>query len=148
MSPTRIALAALFFSLLAPFAWAAGGQYPQEKASAERVFFFVPPVLSRNEVALRNTFFRGIFAANAGPRKFSVPPGEAPLTAPAPGKTTRRDFSFPPVAGRRRPADVCYAMRSYLYARASRDSDVTIPVGYRVCTPSAQFEMKGADLRR
>jgi hypothetical protein len=43
---------------------------------------------------------------------------------------------------------VCYTARSYLYARPSRHSDVTIPVGYRVCTPSAKFQVKSADLPR
>ncbi|MBZ5567065.1 MAG: hypothetical protein LAN64_04350 [Acidobacteriia bacterium] len=42
--------------------------------------------------------------------------------------------------------NVCYTVRSYFYARASRDSDVTVPVGYSVCTPSSKFQVKGADL--
>jgi hypothetical protein len=50
----------------------------------------------------------------------------------------------------RLPAEdsVCYTARSYLYARAGRRSDVTIPVGYRVCTPSARFQVRSADLPR
>jgi hypothetical protein len=149
MSPARIALAALFVSLLAPFAWAAGGQYPRDSARPEKTFFFVSPVLPPNYTTFRETLLRDLMMARMGaPRKFSVPPGEAPLTAPVPGKTTRRDFSFPPVAGWRRPPDVCYAVRSYLYARETRDSDVVIPAGYRECTPSAQFQVKRVDLPR
>ena len=64
-----------------------------------------------------------------------------------------REFASPLVIGRRSdrlPDDdsVCYTARSYLYARASRHSDVTMPVGYRVCTPSAKFQVKSADLPR
>ena len=62
-----------------------------------------------------------------------------------------RRFTAPFVGVRRgRPItaeeedNVCYTVRSYRYARASRDSDVTTPVGYTVCTPSAKFQVKSA----
>jgi hypothetical protein len=41
---------------------------------------------------------------------------------------------------------VCYTIQSYLFTRESRHSDVTRPDGYRVCTPSAKFQVKSADL--
>lgn len=42
--------------------------------------------------------------------------------------------------------NVCYFVRSYLVARESRDSDVTLPVGYRTCTSSSKFGVKRAAL--
>jgi hypothetical protein len=64
-----------------------------------------------------------------------------------------RRFAVPFVMarrGQRVPAEdednVCYTVRSYLVARESRDSDVTLPVGYRTCTPSSKFGVKRADL--
>jgi len=64
-----------------------------------------------------------------------------------------REFAAPleMVSRLRRPISddsVCYTARTYLYARAGRHSDVTMPVGYRVCTPSAKFQVKSADLSR
>ena len=90
-------------------------------------------------------------SASVGPRSFSFEqsPGP-PLDFSTQPQSQPRRFSV----GQRlrsalpRPDDVCYTARSYLYARESRDSDVTVPVGYRVCTPSAKFQVKSADLPR
>lgn len=81
--------------------------------------------------------------------QFQWPQNPTFATQPPP---KMRRFNVPFVGARRvRPVpaeedNVCYTVRSYFYARASRDSDVTVPVGYSVCTPSSKFQVKGADL--
>jgi len=42
---------------------------------------------------------------------------------------------------------VCYAIRSYVVARDSKDSDSTHPAGYSTCQPSDRYQVKSADLR-
>jgi len=41
----------------------------------------------------------------------------------------------------------CYAIRSYVVARDSKDSDSTHPAGYSTCQPSNRYQVKSADLR-
>jgi len=41
----------------------------------------------------------------------------------------------------------CYAIRSYVVARDSKDSDSTHPAGYSTCQPSNRYRVKRADLR-
>jgi hypothetical protein len=41
----------------------------------------------------------------------------------------------------------CYAIRSYVVARDSQDSDSTHPAGYSTCQPSNRYQVKSADLR-
>ncbi len=41
----------------------------------------------------------------------------------------------------------CYAIRSYVVARDSKDSDSTHPAGYSTCRPSDRYQVKNADIR-
>jgi len=41
----------------------------------------------------------------------------------------------------------CYAIRSYVVARDSKDSDSTHLAGYSTCQPSNRYQVKSADLR-
>jgi hypothetical protein len=41
----------------------------------------------------------------------------------------------------------CYAIRSYVVARDSKDSDSTHPAGYSTCQPSNRYGVKSADIR-
>ena len=41
----------------------------------------------------------------------------------------------------------CYAIRSYVVARDSRDSDSTHPVGYSTCQPSNRYQVRSANIR-
>jgi hypothetical protein len=41
----------------------------------------------------------------------------------------------------------CYAIRSYLVARDSKDSDSTHPAGYSTCLPSDRYRVKSAEIR-
>jgi hypothetical protein len=41
----------------------------------------------------------------------------------------------------------CYALRSYVVARDSKDSDSTHPAGYSTCQPSSRYQVKSADVR-
>jgi hypothetical protein len=149
MSPARIAAVALFLFLSGAFVIAAAGDYPREGGSPERAFFFVPPVSLPNETAFRMPLLRDLAtSAKAAPGKFGVTSGDQAPTSPSPVQPARRKFSYPRVSRRHASDEVCYTARSYLYARESRDSDVTVPVGYRMCTPSAKFQVKSADLPR
>ena len=40
---------------------------------------------------------------------------------------------------------VCFAIRSYVVARDSKDSDSVHPVGYTTCVPAAKARLKTAD---
>jgi hypothetical protein len=42
---------------------------------------------------------------------------------------------------------ICYAIRSYVVARDSKDSDSTHPAGYSTCQPSNRYQVKTADMR-
>jgi hypothetical protein len=41
----------------------------------------------------------------------------------------------------------CFAIRSYVVARDSKDSDSTHPAGYSTCRPSDRYKVKGAEIR-
>jgi hypothetical protein len=41
----------------------------------------------------------------------------------------------------------CYAIRSYVVARDSKDSDSTHPAGYSTCQPSNRYRVRGAEIR-
>ena len=41
----------------------------------------------------------------------------------------------------------CYAIRSYVVARDSKDSDSTHPAGYSTCRPSDRYQVKSAEIR-
>lgn len=41
--------------------------------------------------------------------------------------------------------DTCYAIRSYVVARDSKDSDSTHLVGYSTCRPAARYQVKTVD---
>jgi hypothetical protein len=41
----------------------------------------------------------------------------------------------------------CYAIRSYVVARDSKDSDSTHPAGYSTCLPSNRYQLRSADVR-
>jgi hypothetical protein len=41
----------------------------------------------------------------------------------------------------------CYAIRSYVVARDSKDSDSTHPTGYSTCRPSDRYQVKSAEIR-
>jgi len=41
----------------------------------------------------------------------------------------------------------CYAIRSYVVARDSKDSDSTHPTGYSTCRPSDRYHVKSAEIR-
>ena len=46
------------------------------------------------------------------------------------------------------PADeTCYAIRSYVVARDSKDSDATHPAGYSTCRPSSRYHMKTVEAK-
>jgi hypothetical protein len=42
---------------------------------------------------------------------------------------------------------VCYAIRSYVVARDSKDSDSTHPVSYSTCQPAARYQLKTTEIR-
>jgi hypothetical protein len=82
--------------------------------------------------------------------RFQFPWLQDPTFATQPLPKLRR-FAVP-FAGLRRgrpvPAEVednvCYTVSSYRHARESRNSDVTVPVGYTTCTPRSKFQVKNA----
>jgi hypothetical protein len=41
----------------------------------------------------------------------------------------------------------CYAIRSYVVARDSKDSDSTHPVSYSTCQPAARYRVKTTEIR-
>jgi hypothetical protein len=41
----------------------------------------------------------------------------------------------------------CYAIRSYVVARDSKDSDSTHPAGYSTCRPSERYQVRTAEMR-
>jgi hypothetical protein len=48
----------------------------------------------------------------------------------------------------RRDADfACYAIRSYVVARDSKNSDSTHPVSYSTCQPAARYQLKTTEIR-
>jgi hypothetical protein len=51
-------------------------------------------------------------------------------------RLTRRTFS------EERRDGVCYTMRTYIVARESRDSDVTVPKSYQECLPEWKLQMR------
>ncbi len=42
---------------------------------------------------------------------------------------------------------VCYAIRSYVVARDSKDSDSTHPVRYSTCQPAARYQLRTTEIR-
>ena len=42
---------------------------------------------------------------------------------------------------------MCYAIRNYLVARDSQDSDSTHPAGYSTCQPAARYQLKTTEIR-
>jgi hypothetical protein len=47
----------------------------------------------------------------------------------------------------REEGPTCYAIRSYVVARDSRDSDSTHPAGYSTCQPAARYGVKTTEIR-
>jgi hypothetical protein len=43
--------------------------------------------------------------------------------------------------------NTCYAIRSYVVARDSKDSDSTHPAGYSTCRPSNRYQVRSAEIR-
>ena len=92
-------------------------------------------------------------SASVGPGSLLLErsPGQSPDISSRP-ESQPRSFSLTRRFRQRLPIDdgqaVCYTIQSYLVTRESRDSDVTMPVGYRVCTPSTKFQVKSADMPR
>jgi hypothetical protein len=41
----------------------------------------------------------------------------------------------------------CYAIRSYVVARDSKDSDSTHPAGYSTCRPAERYQVRSAEMR-
>ncbi len=41
----------------------------------------------------------------------------------------------------------CFAIRSYVVARDSKDSDSTHPAGYSTCQPSNRYRVRSAEIR-
>lgn len=149
MSPARITAAFLLVFLCGALVSASGGDYPRESGSAD-IVAFPPPDIMPDYATFRMPMLRDLAMSpsrKSEPRKFSLAP-EIAAPSDSPAQPARRRFSFPRVVVRRHSDEVCYTARSYLYARESRHSDVTRPVGYRVCTPSSKFEMKSAELPR
>src|SRR5437667_7970459 len=71
----------------------------------------------------------------SGVRQFSVSNEQ---TTQSPEQESR--FRFRPRATVR-PSEVCYAIRSYVFARED-GSDSTRLIGQTICTPSSKFQMK------
>ena len=42
---------------------------------------------------------------------------------------------------------ICYAIRSYVVARDSKDSDSTHPVSYSTCQPAARYQLRTTEIR-
>ncbi|HVN21015.1 MAG TPA: hypothetical protein VMU05_19675 [Dongiaceae bacterium] len=42
---------------------------------------------------------------------------------------------------------MCYAIRSYVVARDSKNSDSVHPVGYTTCIPASRYQLRTADYR-
>jgi len=42
---------------------------------------------------------------------------------------------------------ICYAIRSYVVARDSKDSDSTHPVSYSTCEPAARYQLRTTEVR-
>jgi hypothetical protein len=67
-----------------------------------------------------------------------IPDLEEPVAASGP-------FSaLPPVRTDIRPAESCYAIRSYVVARDEKDSDSTHLVHYSVCQPASRYRLRTA----
>jgi hypothetical protein len=41
----------------------------------------------------------------------------------------------------------CYAIRSYVVARDSKDSDSTHPVSYSTCQPASRYRVRTTEMR-
>jgi len=62
------------------------------------------------------------------------------ITPQTEARDSLRDLGWPT------PADtMCFAIRSYVVARDSKDSDSVHPVGYTTCVPAAKARLKTAD---
>ena len=59
-----------------------------------------------------------------------------------PSDATLYDFNQQPGVD-----STCYAIRSYVVARDSKDSDSTHPAGYSTCRPSDRYSVKTAEIR-
>jgi hypothetical protein len=108
-------LVAAFLLALMAITFASAGNLPQLAAPA------VAPDLS-NRLA-------------GGVRQFSMSNQQ---TTQSPGPQSRFRFRPRPTV---RPSEVCYAIRSYIFARED-GSDSTRLVGQTTCTPSSKFQMK------
>ena len=83
----------------------------------------------------------------------TTPPPSAPwkIFPPAPGKDKTTTFLVAPdETGLLTPdADkVCYAIRSYVVARDSKDSDSVHPVSYSTCQPASRYRLKKAMIQQ
>ena len=146
MSPARSAWIALLVVLLVTFVSARGQNYlpgPQNP-----MFLFSSPVVLPDTVVFRMTLMRNLnLSAPPALRQFRFEPAGEGLRVTPPGQWKPHRFTFPRVFPRIRilPQDtVCYFARTYRHARESRDSDVTVPVGYTTCTPGSKFQVKNA----
>jgi hypothetical protein len=143
MSPARSAWIALLPFLLVTFVSARGENYlpgPQNP-----IFLFSRPVVLPDTVLFRMTLMRRLnLSAPTAPRQFRFEPSEEGLSVTPPGQSKPRRFSFPRVRIVYPRDNVCYLGRSYRYKRESRDSDLTVPVGFTTCTPRSKFQVKNA----
>jgi hypothetical protein len=89
------------------------------------------PNLSSDRDSRKNNTDRDQSAADAGSLHFK-PGGQY-------GLVLRSDGS---------EADLtCYAIRSYVVARDSKDSDSTHPAGYSTCRPSDRYQVRTTEMR-
>ena len=92
-------------------------------------------------------FFAASAASYAQTLHAVAPSSSTDLVKPATPDTlaqprfTRRLFSEEQRDG------ICYTMRTYVVARESRDSDVTVPKAYHECLPEWKLQMRTTDER-
>ena len=73
-------------------------------------------------------------------KDFATSPGRIVITAPADAQS----FVISP-ADLEGDDNTCYAIRSYVVARDSKNSDSTHPVGYSTCQKASRYHVKKVD---
>jgi hypothetical protein len=121
------------------------------RAVALVLFVVVSPILGvaqRSGVPLSAYARRSNLPAKPDTPLFQFQWSQDPTFATQPLPKMRR-LAVPVVGFRRgRPVpaevedNVCYTVRSYLVARESRDSDVTVPAGQDTCAAASKFQVK------
>jgi len=62
-------------------------------------------------------------------------------------KLNNRPVTIFTLDGQLEDQPTCYAIRSYVVARDSKESDSTHPAGYSTCRPSTRYQLKTTEMR-